>query len=508
MKNLFLGIALVLLAASLYTFLTRAEERTRHPVLVWTTGICPERYAQLELFRVWMRKNGHVDADGELLFDVKPEVADNQSTLIQAVSGVAGDIIDFVPVSRYAPMGVLEDITEFTRARNMDAAHNYPNTASLLEWRGRQYAYPCNLVVWSLWQNLDTFAKYGMEPPPTEWTPEEFERIGLEFTRRANAGKTRQDVFFCAPATGQMMIALARSRGVDLYNETLTASELRRPEFVDTLKLMHKWTYVDHLLPTAAEVASELSTGSVSANEASGQLISGRYAMISIGRYVNMDLRPRKAAPIRLANSLFPQYGFKNMLVAARASAVYKGSRHKEEAKLFLEFLSSREYNELIAASSDGLPPNPAFVEADPALLAPAEWKNEGKTHLNELRWGRELALPPPQSPYDLLQRDMLSYAYEKFVGGLATAEAALTEAAAMVDREIHNTAESSDMLRREYAEAVKLQKKIDAYKKEGKKIPAEWIANPFHLVYYRQKEMLMEKYASPSETTTARNDR
>ena len=37
------------------------------------------------------------------------------------------------------------------------------------------------------------------------------------------------------------------------------------------------------------------------------------------------------------------------------------------------------------------------------------------------------------------------------------------------------------------------LQQKIDAYKKEGKKIPVEWIKNPFYVKYYRDRGMLDE---------------
>ena len=37
------------------------------------------------------------------------------------------------------------------------------------------------------------------------------------------------------------------------------------------------------------------------------------------------------------------------------------------------------------------------------------------------------------------------------------------------------------------------IQQKIDEYRKAGKKIPVEWIRNPFHLKYYREKGMLLD---------------
>ena len=44
------------------------------------------------------------------------------------------------------------------------------------------------------------------------------------------------------------------------------------------------------------------------------------------------------------------------------------------------------------------------------------------------------------------------------------------------------------------------LQQKIDAFKKEGKKIPVEWIKNPFYVKYYRDRGMLDESNAGGSK--------
>lgn len=112
MKKLSLGIAAVLCAASVVTVLTQ-KERSPRPVIVWTAGLCQDRVEQVAAFHWWLRKNGYVDKDGNLLFTVRLESTNNQSALIQAVSGTAGDLIDAVPVKRFAPMGVQEDITDF-----------------------------------------------------------------------------------------------------------------------------------------------------------------------------------------------------------------------------------------------------------------------------------------------------------------------------------------------------------------------------------------------------------
>ena len=395
MRKLFLIVVIALALASVCTVLSLRSKADR-PVLVWATGICPERYEQAELFRKWLVRNGHTAPDGGPVCDIELQASDQQSSLIQAVSGMGSDLIDRIAVERFAPMGVLEDITEFARENGLNPERNYGPAAELLTCEGRQYVYPCNLACYGLLVNVDTFEKVGMAAPPEEWTPEEFERIGLEFTRRANAGKPRQEVFFCAWTP--MMLQIARSRGADVFNETLTAAKLNRTEFIDAVKLQHKWTEIDHLMPTAAERAGDHSRQSVN-NDASLLFASGRYAMFLTGRYANMDLR-RMKQPVRQSFSQLPQFGFKNMRLLARGTGIYRGTKYPEYAKLFLLFLADREYNNQIITGADGLPPNPAFAENNPEYLTDLRRPSRRLPTRNGSSTTRSRNMPPPPGRY------------------------------------------------------------------------------------------------------------
>ena len=491
MRRLFCILLILLVLASLATWCMRRETSER-PVIVWTAGLSQDRVEQVAAFHKWMRANGYVDEKGELLFTVKLETASNQSTLIQAVSGMAGDLIDHVPVKRFAPMGVLEDITDFARENGLDPAHNYAAAGDLLMYDGKQYAYPCNLAVRGLLCNVDLFRKYGMEPPPEAWTPEEFEAYGLEFIRRANAGRARQEVFFAGAMPG-IILPLARSMGGDLFNETLTAPALNTEPFEKALTLYQRWVTGLHLIPDAAEIASESTDASSVNSEATPQLVSGRYAMITTGRYVNMDLRRFKSGPVTLSFSQFPEYGFRNLVLTSRNTAIYKGSKYKEYAKIFLLFLASREYNDLIIRDSDGLPPNPEWAVDNPEYHTPPGREYEGNLHTNELKWAQTVALPESFSPYYPLADDRIDYAYERVAGGLSTPAEALALANRSIAHSIRETVNGTASLRERYARDCELQKKIDECKDSGRKIPAEWIRNPFHLSYYRERGMLSE---------------
>ena len=492
-RNIFFYAAMLLLASSLATWYFSPARQSRKPVLVWQTGICPERYEQAELFRKWLKKEGYVDKDGELLFDIKIQAAGNQSTLIQAVSGVGGDIIDFVNVKRFGPMGILEDITDFAKENKMDPSSNYLYAGDMLMHLGRQYAYACNLCVYGIVVNLDTFKKYGATPPPVVWTPEEFERIGKEFVAKANKGRERQEIFFCESAS--FVQEIARSLGTDAFNETLTKAKMNTPEFIKAFELQYKWVNEDHLMPSAAERASENTAeagGGFGGNSISN-FIHGRYAMIRIGRYINMNLR-LLPEPVNTASVQQPMYEFKSLPIYSRNSAVYKGGKHKDFAKLFLKFLASKEYNELIIRGSDGLPPNPKYAKGNPDYLKPPEHPNEGNVHENELKWAQTIALPPPYSPYYPMDNIGLEKALEKYMAGRSTPAQALAEYETRVNNLIQDQIKAYDKLKKDYEEQVGIQAKIDEYKKSGKKIPKSWIRNPFHLLYYRTKGMLDEQ--------------
>lgn len=491
-KHTFLVVALLLALASAATWYT-LQERSAHPQIVWTAGLSPDRVEQVEAFHGWLRANGYVDKDGELLFTVRLETTDNQSALIQAVSGMAGDLIDHVPVKRFAPMGVLEEITGFARENGLDPAAGYGEAAGdLLMYGGKQYAYFCNLATRGLLLNLDLFEKYGVEPPPEEWTPADFERIGREFVRKANAGRPRQEVFFSG-AMPQAILPLARSLGADVFNETLTAATLTDPAFVRALETYYGWVYRHHLIPTAAEATSTESEGTSVNSEATPQLAAGRYGMILTGRYVNMDLRRFRNGRFRLAFVQLPEWEYKNLVTTSRNTAIYKGSKHKEQARLFLKFLAAKEYNDLIIRSSDGLPPNPEWAEGNPEFRTPPGREFEGDLHDNELKWTLSIGIPESQSPYYPLGDNKLSYAFAKVESKLASPEEALKQAEEAINYSIRSTVEGTTSLQEEYRAACERQRQIDRRKAAGEKIPAGWIRNPFYRKFYRDRGMLAD---------------
>ncbi|MBS1368955.1 MAG: hypothetical protein HPZ91_03265 [Lentisphaeria bacterium] len=98
--------------------------------------------------------------------DILLQTSTNQSTLIQTVSGMAGDVFDSYDVSGYQQLGVGVDITDEANRRGFGLGDTYPGMSGLLTGPdGRQYAYPCNATSLSLWINLTTLERYGFGRP-------------------------------------------------------------------------------------------------------------------------------------------------------------------------------------------------------------------------------------------------------------------------------------------------------------------------------------------------------
>ncbi len=500
MKKLFLTILLVLVAASFYTVMSGADRASDVPVISWRSDANPQRYEQIDMFHQWLVDNKHVTPEGKAAALLVLDTADNQGTMIQAVSGMAGDLFDTYDVPGYAALGVGIDVTEEGAENGYGFANTYPGMKTLLGRDGRQYAYPANGATVAFWINADTLAKYGMKPPALEWTPEEFEAMGKEFVKRANEGLPRQDIFFTQTLDGgwglAMLYSIVRSKGYDLYNETLTkcvvnSDEETREAFSDVFKLFYKWTYVDHLVPTAAEVASMNTDAGYGGGDYSN-FLAGKYAMIVMGRYCLIRFREFHTK-INFALSQLPMYDYKNLQISARAAMLYRGSKHPELAKLFMQFLASKEYNKYIVDGADGLPPNPAVV-VDEIKALKDKFPNEGRVHELEFEWAQKIAIPAPLSPYVKAgSTNWLQNSLNRYFNGRSSLEEAIALIESRYNLEIENSKEANPAVRADWDADWKLQLKIDEYKKNGKKIPAEWIKNPFHLKYYRDKGMLRE---------------
>ncbi len=544
MKYLFAVIVLVLACMAVGTYWSYPDMRSEVPVLYWVTDANPARDLQIELLHRWQITEGHctehrLTTPAEVrafaakrwtpamiktitqtqpetealfapggpdlakldlpltvkapLFEMRTDSAnrDVSKQIIQGVSGVAGDNMDLGggTMRYFVEIGLLEDVTESAEQMGYDVSKTYPATAPEISVDGRQYSFPCNVYAHMYWVNRATFRSYHQPPPPKRWTLEEFEQRGKAFVDAANEGLSRRKVFF---ANRISMDLLYRSMGVDVLNETLTASNALDPRWARALALQYKWTFEDHLIPTASDLASfdtQEGYGGVTL-----QLFNrGNFAMFSMGRYALIQLR--KFGQLELMVVEPPHGGFPTTSTGSRSNGVYVASDHPELAKLFQKYLASEAYNMQIVRDADALPPIPRFCETE-QFLYPPDYPNEWGTNDDGTRWSVHEAF------YDAAQHIAIGNSYspfvnpstvnrirfesrDKYLNDKATVEEVAQRVHGLIAKEITRTVEADEQLQREFEQAVADQKKIEQLRAAGRKVPLALITNPFYRRYY-----------------------
>lgn len=494
MKYLFLLVLLILILAGTATVFTEPDQHSDVPVIYWATDLSSARFRQVDLFHQWLIDQGHTTPDGKPICELRLDLigrADNSKKLVQSVAGVASDVMD-CSIGQMHALGVIEDVTDQAHELGFDLSQTYASLEPELVRDGKQYGFPCNVSVICFWVNKERFEELGMDPPPAEWDYDAFERIGRAFVSRANPPGERQTVFFCDNPTGYrayvFLLNMIRSRGLSVFNETMTRCTLDDPRFAEALTKLRQWVYEDHLMPSAAEEAS-ISAESGFSGASLSLFYDGRYGMIFNGLWSLIRLREFDQ-PMQLSVSQFPNApgGFANNLVGTRAAAVYKGSRHKDMASLFLAFLASESYNTQIVEDADALPPNPAFTQLD-AFRYPPEHPNEWGTHEAFSDAAQRFGIANDESPFVPVVTVMrlMSDGRDKVMTDppMASAEQAAREVAEAINAEIELSLTESESRQALYDTLCKRQAEIDRRRSVGAPVPLEWITNPFYQKYY-----------------------
>ena len=477
------------------------ENTTDKVVLYWVTDANPARKAQIEGFYKWLIENGHVNEKGEPIVELKVDTAnrDNYKILIQGVSGIGGDVMDQyggTGINLLSDIGMLEDVTEDAKADGYDISQTYPAMKDQITFNDAQYAFPCNVAVNMLWVNNEALEKYGQPIPPTRWTLEQFEEYGKAFVKAANAQKTgNQQRAFYLNKLDPMLVY--RSMGFVEFNETLTATQYLDPRFAEMLRLRYKWTYVDRILPSAADMSS-FSTQQGYGGPETQLFYRGNFALMQGARYSLITLRKFDKAnnkQTKLSVS-YPPYGhYPVTTIGSRCAVVYVAGKHKELAKLFLQYLASEEYNMQIVETADALPPNPKYTKTE-EFLRPKGYENEWGTHELFANAALNHATNHLISPY--IHRTKLdrieTAAMEAVMSDLLTPKEAGEQAQLRAMNEIRQNMELDKNVKPEllarYKQDLANQKIIDECKKQGKKIPLKLITNSFYRKYYQDMGM------------------
>ena len=244
-------------------------------------------------------------------------------------SNTAPDVIfmnnQYLPI--YANAGVLEDLSQYDKDFQLDKF--FESSIKALTYDKKIYAIPRDISTLVIFYNKDIFDKYGVNYPKENWSYDEFLKTAKKLTHRPNLYgiSFEEEPIFYLPYL--MSFGLEK---IPEYDDLSTQKGLKL-----YAELRNKY----HVAP--------LKTESASATMAQ-MFLQGKLAMHLTGRW--LVPKYRQDAKFRWDVVTFP-VGASGSIAPADVSgwAVSKNSKHKKEAIMLIQYLSSEKSAEKFAQS-------------------------------------------------------------------------------------------------------------------------------------------------------------
>lgn len=266
-------------------------------------------------------------------------------------AGTAPDVIDVQdePFAAYTRMGQFEDLGPYIRRVAEQYAPNCYFQTALETFRvdDKQYGLPWNGGQLMIYYNKTLFRKAGLPDPPRDWTWTQWLDYARKLTRDED-GDGRIDQFGTQvnPHYMYSLIPWIWMFGGDTIDPTMTRCTLDTPAGRQTLAFLRDLIYKEHVAPRSSEF-----TG------------MGGNVMFMTGR-LGMTLDGVWAMPFMRQTDIDWDVTFLPRGPAGRFSrgtwdgvAMYRKSKHKEEAWRFIQFITGERGQYHVAQTGRAIPP-------------------------------------------------------------------------------------------------------------------------------------------------------
>ncbi|HEY3330816.1 MAG TPA: extracellular solute-binding protein [Capsulimonadaceae bacterium] len=364
MKQLFAVIFVVLvLLSGVAKMLQPHVGATGKIDLVWTSDDNPARRDQIKLFN---------DLNPKYDCVLDPGNSQLQKVVVQSLAGVGPDLIDcYSPaqLASYVNSGIAWDVTDAMKARGIEVQKEVWSigTASSMK-DGRVYGFPTNVSVNALWLNKDIFAKEGIPLPKGPWTWDEFIPLAKKLTKRDAQGTITQ---YGMLLDWYQWTQFVHQWGGHIYNADGTRCTLDSPEAAAGVQFLHDLVYKEHVLPSPSEQDAMATTG----GWGSGTITlfqGGHSAMALGGRWWLCTIRKQQDLHLAAVECPHPAKGLRIFDGSGRSTLINAKSKKREQAIVFLEYLRSKQYTDMINHQADGLGPTQKYCMGDDYLHDPA----------------------------------------------------------------------------------------------------------------------------------------
>jgi multiple sugar transport system substrate-binding protein len=448
MRYVFAGVLAVLICLSIVAWAIRpGQGKEGKTPLVWVSDDNPARREQIELFN-------QLHPEYDLRLD--PSNTGMQKVIVQCIGGVGPDIFDCYSafqLSAYVKSGIAWDLTEEFEKAGIDVREDcWAAGLPIMVYEGRVYGFLNNASVNGIWFNKAIFDAEGIPypapDPKTGWTWEEFLPLAKRLTVRNEKGRVERFGFMMDWWSWYHFVVQWGGR---VYTPDGTRCVLDMPETVAAIQFMQDLIYKHGVTPDPVEEAAMRSTGGWGSGTISF-FGGGKAAMALGGRWWLCTLR--KYEGLRLGAVECPHARYRLGRAYGRSSLINKNSPRREQALAFLKYLASREFSELINHQADALAPVKRFCYTETYLHDP-EFPDEGFNAM--WRDVMQYGVPDEVSPFvnGNVAGRIINKQLDLVKGGQKDAQAAMTDAARLINEAIAKTVERDPSLRERYNKLV-----------------------------------------------------
>lgn len=502
MRSIFLWVLLALVAFSQVIVWKEGSDLSASGprVLHWGTPVHQTKVEQANLFVKWMAAKGETN----IRVMIEPESQGSQKFVLQGVSGVAVDVIEFGggTTRLFQGVGLLRPLDDFYQKATSMGYKIDTATREEITIDGKIYAFPAGIWTRVIVYNTEVLARYGLKPPTGTPTFEQFEELGRQFNQAANKSPGNRKNYFFAQIGPYPVETFRRGLGLGRYNETMTAPMHRDLRCRESLDRLQRWIYREKIAIGPSEAASmHMDQGIGGPNV---QLFcKGQLAALLMPLWPLMQIRQISNVP--MAASLLPHGGYPNSDFSVRSIGVYVGSARSGLSTSFASFFASKEYNRYLIGIGDSAPPDPKLMDS-PEFRHPADHGNEWALRDFLVGAHQQHAISGEYSPFILpgVAEKTEEKTLQSFLSGLMSSGDAANQIADSIEKQMKEYLERHPERQPQWQRSLAKQKELDRLKadlgippygtpgqlraiasKITKKLPLSMIDNPFYRKYY-----------------------
>ncbi|WP_312476335.1 sugar ABC transporter substrate-binding protein [Neobacillus sp.] len=251
-------------------------------------------------------------------------------------------------VPQFEENNLLEDVASIQKDKEWDVKDFIPSTLELFQKDNQLFGIPFSTPPTVMFYNEDLFKKVGEKTPneyakEDKWTWEQFEKSAKAISGNGVYGAN----LFRDWKTWVPLMSRTWSYGGSLFNKDVSKFTLNSGAGEDTLAMIDRMMFKDKSHPKAGEQIG-FETGKIG-------MFTDVYSYVASARGIKdfkWDIAPIPSGP----KGSIPMLGQAGI-------SVFKGSKHPNEAKELLKFLTTKEA--ITQSSTYFVPPRESVLSSD-----------------------------------------------------------------------------------------------------------------------------------------------